>query len=231
MGRPWIVSPHEPIAKLEPNLWAVEGKVPTPGGITRRMTIARREDGGLWFFHAVPLDERTLAEVLEWGQPEALVVGHDQHCIDAEPFAKKLGLRIFGPGPNLTKLRARGLDVASIDELPSDPHLRFESMDGTKTGEPVFTVRSGDKVTLHFCDAIQNNPVDRMAFPLRWMGFAGGPKVVPAFRMLFTADRDRLRSHFDRLAGTPGLARIVPFHGTIIERDPADAIRRAARTI
>jgi hypothetical protein len=231
MARPWIVSPHDAIVKLEPNLWVVEGKVPTPGGITRRMAIGRREDGGLWFFHAVPLDEETLAEVLEWGRPEALVVGHDQHCIDAEPFSKKLGLRIFGPGPNLPKLRARGLDVASIDEMPQDAHLRFESMAGTKTGEPVFSVRSGERVTLLFCDAIQNNPPDRMALPLRWMGFAGGPKVVPAFRMLFTADRDELRAHFGRLAETPGLARVVPFHGTILDHDPADALRRAAATI
>jgi hypothetical protein len=231
MARPWIVSPHEAIVKLEPNLWVVEGKVPTPGGITRRMAIGRREDGGLWFFHAVPLDERTLAEVLAWGRPEALVVGHDQHCIDAEPFAKKLGVPIFGPGPNLAKLRARGLDIAPIDEMPRDSHLHFESMDGAKTGEPVFRVRSGDRVTLHFCDAIQNNPPDRIAFPLRWMGFGGGPKVVPAFRMLFTADRNRLRSHFARLAELPGLTRVVPFHGTIIDREPADALRRAATTI
>ncbi len=77
-------------------------------------------------------------------------------------------------------------------------------MDGTKSGEPIFLVKSGDKVTLHFCDCTQNSPGEGMVAPLRWMGFAGGPKVVPAFKFLFTADRDRLRSDFGRLAETPG---------------------------
>jgi hypothetical protein len=63
------------------------------------------------------------------------------------------------------------------------------------------------------------------------MGFTGGPKVIPVFRMVFTADRDKLCAHFGRLAELPGLTRIVPFHGTIIDRDPADALRQAAATL
>jgi len=226
------VSPHGPIEKLESNLWAVEAAVPTPGGIKRRMAIARRSDGSLWFFHAVPLRDEVLEEVTAWGKPDVLVVGHDQHCIDAEAFAHRLGLRIYGPRLNLPKLRARPLDLAgAIDELPVDPDLQFESMEGTKTGEPVFVVRSGDRVTILLCDCIQNNPAEGMGFPLRWMGFAGGPKVVPAFKFLFTADRERLRGHFARLAELPGLARLVPFHGAIIEGDIAGALRRAATTL
>lgn len=227
--RPWTVSPHGPIVKLEENLWVVEGQVPTPGGIKRRMAIVRRADGTLLFFHAMPLDDASMDALAAWGRPGALVLGHDQHAIDAEPFAQRLGLPIYGPGPNLDKLRARGLQIAgSLADLPADPGVRFEEADGTKTGEAVGVVTSGDRVSLLFADCCQNSPVDGMALPLRLLGFAGGPKVVPAFRFLFTSDRARLRAHLERLAGLPGLTRLVPFHGAVVEADAAAALRKAA---
>lgn len=227
--RQWTVLPHGPLVKLEENLWVVEGQVPTPGGIKRRMVIVRRADGSLLFFHAMPLDDASMAALEAWGRPGALVLGHDQHAIDAEPFAERLGVPIFGPGPNLDKLRARGLPIAgSLADLPADPGVRFEEADGTKTGEAVGVVQSGDRVSLLFADCCQNSPVEGMAFPLRMLGFAGGPKVVPAFRFLFVSDRARLRAHLERLAALPGLARLVPFHGAVVETDPSAALRKAA---
>ena len=46
--RPWIVTPHGAIEKLEDNLWAVQGDVP---GVPfkRRMFIIKRSDGSLMF--------------------------------------------------------------------------------------------------------------------------------------------------------------------------------------
>ena len=227
--RPWTVSPHGPIGKLEENLWVVEGASPTPGGIKRRMCVIRRADGTLVFFHAMPLEETAMQELSEWGRPEALVLGHDQHAIDAEPFAKRLGLSLFGPGPNLGKLRARGLEIAgSLSDLPADPGFRFEEVEGTKTGEAVGVVTSGGRTSLLFADCCQNSPAEGMALPLRMLGFAGGPKVVPAFRFLFMSDRARLRAHLERLAALPGLMRLVPFHGSLVEAEPAAALQKAA---
>jgi hypothetical protein len=228
-SRPWTVSSHGPLLKLEPNLWVVEGAVPVPGGIKRRMAVVRRDDGSLLFFHAMPLDEPAMDELAAWGRPGALVLGHDQHAIDAEPFAKRLGLAIYGPGPNLDKLKARGLPIAgSLADLPADANVRFEEAEGTKTGEAVGIVTSGERVSLLFADCCQNSPPDGMLFPLRMLGFAGGPKVVPVFRFLFMSDRERLRAHLERLAALPGLARLVPFHGSIVEDEPAAALRKAA---
>lgn len=227
--RPWTVSPHGPILKLEENLWVVEGQVPTPGGIKRRMAVVRREDGTLLFFHAMPLEDAAMAEIAAWGRPTTLVLGHDQHAIDADPFAKRLGLAIYGPGPNLDKLRARGLDIAgSLADLPADPNIRFEEVEGTRTGEAVGVVTSDDRVSLLFADCCQNSPPDGMMFPLRVLGFAGGPKVVPMFRFLFMRDRARLRAHLERLAALPGLARLVPFHGNLVDVEPTAALRKAA---
>lgn len=227
--RPWTVSPHGPIVKLEANLWVVEGKVPTPGGIQRRMTVVRRADGTLLFFHAIPLADAAMEELAAWGRPGALVLGHDQHAIDAEPFANRLGLPIFGPGPNLARLRARGLEMAgALADLPADPNVHFEEVEGTKTGEAVGIVTSGERVSLLFADCCQNNPAEGMVFPLRMLGFAGGPKVVPVFRMLFMNDRARLRAHLERLAALPGLSRLVPFHGSLVDEEPGVALRKAA---
>ncbi len=228
-ARPWIVMPHGPIEKLDDNLWAVEGQVPTPGGIRRRMCIVRRGDDSLLFFHAMPLGDEAMAEIAAWGPPGALVLGHDQHAIDAEPFAARLGLPIFGPGPNLDKLRARGLSLAgSLADLPTDPAVRFEEAEGTRTGDAIGVVTSGERVSLLFADCIQNSPPDTVALPLRWLGFAGGPKVAPVFRLLFARDRSALGEHLSRLAALPGLSRLVPFHGSLVDAGAGDALRAAA---
>jgi hypothetical protein len=63
--RPWVVTPHGPLVKHEANLWTVAGRLPG-APITRRMAIARRRDGTLVFYHAIPLDDAALAEVLAW---------------------------------------------------------------------------------------------------------------------------------------------------------------------
>ena len=55
--RPWIVTRHDPIEKLEDNLWAVQGDVP---GIPfkRRMFIIKRSDGTLMFSGtAMPVED------------------------------------------------------------------------------------------------------------------------------------------------------------------------------
>jgi hypothetical protein len=157
------------------------------------------------------------------------VLGHDQHAIDAAPFAERLAVPVFGPAPNLGKLRARGLEIAgALADLPPDPGVRFEEMNGTKTGEAVGVVTSEGRVSLQFADCCQNSPAEGMIWPLRMLGFAGGPKVVPAFRLLFTRDPAALRAHLTRLAELPGLVRLVPFHGTVVDAEAAGALRGAA---
>ena len=118
-ARPWTVLPHGPIEKLDANLWTVAGDLPrVPVKGIRRMSIVRRSDGSLLFFHAIPLDQKTLAEVREWGQPAVLVVPHDQHTVDARAFAEKLALRVFGPTLNEKKLRPRVDLAGTLEQRP-----------------------------------------------------------------------------------------------------------------
>jgi hypothetical protein len=225
--RPWTVIPHDPIEKLDENLWAVES--PVPGiPIRRRMCIIKRGDGKLVFVNAVPLADAALAEVTAWGQPAFLVIPHDQHGIDAHAFQQKLGVKIYGPKANEQKMRARWEVAGTLEELPADPSVSFESLDGTKTGEPVGIVRSGGRVSLLFCDAYQDASGYKLPLPLRMLGFGGGPKVVPIFKWLFTKDKAALKAHLDRLAALPGLERLVPCHGAITSSEAAATLRRVA---
>jgi hypothetical protein len=227
--RPWTVLPHGPIERLDDNLWTVAGDLPrVPVKGIRRMSIVRRSDGSLLFFHAIPLDEPTLGEVKAWGQPAILLIPHDQHAVDARAFAEKLGLRVFGPALNEKKLRAKVDLAGTLDQLDADPAVAFESLAGTKTGEPVGIVRSGDRVSLLFADAVQNIPNETLPLAFRLLGMGGGPKVIPPFKVLFVGDKKALRAHLQRLAETSGLTRLVPCHGTVINSDPAGSLKRVA---
>ncbi len=224
-SRPWIVSPHGPLEKLEPNLWTVHGMMGN-GVVDRRMNIVRRANGSLWFFHAVPLAEPELDEVLAWGKPEALILGHGDHGLDATPFARKLGVKIYGPRAHEAALRQKHELAGTLEALPEDPHVRFLEMRGTKKGDAAGLVTSGDRVSVMFSDCYQDHTHTKGV--ARLFGFRGGPKVVPLFRFLFTKDAKALRAHLEELAATPGLARILPTHGPMRTEDPAGTLRAVA---
>jgi hypothetical protein len=231
--RPWTVTRHDPIEKLEDNLWAVQGDVP---GIPfkRRMFIVKRSDGSLMFSGAaVPLDDATLAEVKAWGRPAMLVVPHDQHMIDARAFAEKLGLQIYGPKRCETKMRQRADLAGTLEAIPTDPTVRIEPVAGAKTGEPAIVVTSagGRRVSVLLADAIQNNPRQGMAFLPRLCGFGGGPKVVPVFKMIFLKDKKALRRQLEDWAALPGLERVLPCHGDAVSTGAAAALKTAAAAL
>lgn len=227
--RPWTVLPHSRLQKMEDNLWAVENNVPGTS-IGRRMCIVKRTDGSLLFYHAIPLDEATLAEVRAWGTPRYLVLGHDQHTLDAHAFAEKLGLKVYGPKKSEEKLRTKVSLEGTLEDIPDDPSMDIVSVPGTKHGEAAIIVRSagGARVSILISDVIQNNPREKLAFIFRLLGFAGGPKVVPVFRMLFLKDKAAVKETFLQWAAIPNLKRLVVFHGTVVENDASGALRAIA---
>jgi hypothetical protein len=95
--RPWIVTRHDPIEKVDDNLWTVQGDVPGVP-IKRRMFIVKRTDGSLLFFGcAIPLEDALLAEIAAWGRPSILVVSrhprsaHDRRAsVRGEAEAQRL---------------------------------------------------------------------------------------------------------------------------------------------
>jgi hypothetical protein len=56
----------------------------------------------------------------------------------------------------------------------------------------------------------------------------GGPKVTPLARLLGVRDPRAVAATLRRLATLPGLARLVPGHGRLVEIGAAEALRRCA---
>ncbi len=234
MPRPWTVTRHDPIEKIDENLWTVNGDVPgfpPAARFHRRMHIVKLSDGRLVFHNAVPLGDAALAEVMAWGKPSLLIVPHHLHAMDAYGFQARLGLPVFTSRAVVEKVHAIVEVDGTLEELPKDPALRCEPLAGTKFGEAAYVVRSGPRASLIVCDAIVNaRPGGGFAgLVFRLLGFTGPePKMAGAYKLRAVSDKAALKRDLLRLADTPGLVRMVPSHGEIVVRDPVGAIRRAA---
>jgi len=234
MPRPWKVTRHDPIEKIDENLWGVNGDVPgcpPSARFHRRMQIVRLSDGRLAFHNAVPVGDAALAEIMAWGRPSILIVPHHLHTMDAYGFQAKLGLSVFTASPSVERVRKIVKVDGTLDELPKDPALRCEPLAGTKFGEAAYVVRTGPRASLILCDAIMNGrPGTGFAgFMFRLFGVAGQePKMAGGYKLRAVSDKAALKRDLLRLADTPGLVRLVPSHGEIVTQDPVGALRRAA---
>ena len=226
--RPWIVTPHAPIHELTENLWVVESKVPGVP-LDRRMAIVKLSDGKLLFFHAVPLDDASLAKVQAWGQPAYLVVAHSQHGVDADAFQKKLGLKLYGPKRDEAKMRAKFDLAGTLEELPKDPAYELVPVGGAKHGEPAILVKSASGMSAVFSDAYMN--IRSGGFLMKLAGFVGPDKCPPIYRFRFIEDKAALKRFFETLAATEGLTHLVPCHGDVRSTDAAATLRRLAASL
>src|SRR5207249_2878764 len=145
----------------------------------------------------------------------------------------KLGLKIYGPKPCEAKMRERADVAGMLEAIPSDPNVRIEPVAGAKSGEPAIIVTSagGKRVSLLVSDGIQNNPKSSLGLLPRLMGFAGGPKVVPVFKMMFLKDKKAFKRQLEEWATLPGLERILPCHGEAVTTNASTALQRAAATL
>ncbi len=232
--RPWIVTPHGPLEKLDDNLWALRSALPglpRTAGFDRVMHIVRLADGRLVFHNAVPMDEPTLAELRAWGKPALLLVPHHLHAMDAHAFREKLGLQVYTGPVSVDKVR-RILPVdGTFDQLPKMDELRAFPLGGTKFGEFAFILQTGPRASVLFCDAVHNNARGSgfHGFMFNLMGFAGtAPKVPPFYKLRAVSDRAQLKADLLKLAATPGLQRLVFSHGAVVSQDAPGALRAAA---
>jgi hypothetical protein len=230
--RPWTVLPHDAIQKLEENLWTVAGRLPRVP-VNRRMTVVRLAGGGLLFHNAIPLEERAMAQVEAFGRPEFLVVPNGFHRLDLHAFrARYPALRVLCPAP----ARARVAALAKVDggweALPQGAGIEAVPLEGSRWGEAALVVHSaaGTRASLLFGDTVMNIPHRRGVggLVLRLVGSTGGARVTAITRLLAVRDVRALAASLERLAATPGLARLVPSHGDLVERDAAGVLRAVA---
>lgn len=234
------VTPHGPIERVDDNLWSVESAVPgIPGGpFPRRMSIVRLGDGTLLLHNAIPLDEAGLAALHALGRPSLLVTPSPLHCLDANAVRERFGVRLLCPAGAARAVRERTAVDGTLEELPRNPAVRFEPLGGVPSGEGVLVVTSGAgevgaRLSLLLGDVLLNVPhlPGFWGFVYRLGGFTGRAKCGPIWLKRAVADRAALRASLERLATTPGLHRLVPSHGPVIERDPGRVLVDVARDI
>jgi hypothetical protein len=226
-SRPWIVQPYRPIARIEENLWTVDGDIRVPGGVLpRKMALLKCDDGRIAIHSPIALDDADMAAIESWGEPAYCIVPNGYHRLDAPAFRQRYpALKMLCPDA----VRARVGRVINVDgdlaKLPRSIECRPLAM---VSGEAAFISRSGERLTLIFGDALFNLPrlTGVFGFVLNLIGSTGGPRVTPMAKLIAVSDRKLLASQLTELAALPGLTRLVPGHGKNIE-DEAPAILRA----
>jgi hypothetical protein len=224
----WRVLPHEPIERLEPNLWRVVGHMPPGMPLRRVMTVMKCMDGGLLIHNAVALDDASMRDLEAFGPIAQIIVPNAFHRMDVGMFKERYPLaKIFCPDGALKKVR----EVVSVDgtykDLPADASIRAETIRGTNEFEGYFLIQSGEHKTLVLNDLVFNMPHAHgfKGWVLRSLtNSTGGPRISRVAKWFFIKDRKAFVDHMTELANTPGLSRIIVSHHNMIETAPKETI-------
>ena len=223
----WTVLPHRPIEKLADNLWRVSGKL---GNVQRQMVLAKLRDGRVVVNNAIALDAPAMAELEAWGEPAVLIVPNGYHRQDALIWKQRYPKSTVVAPPKGRKRIEKIVPVdVSTTEAPGDDTVRVVPMDGCAS-DTLLEVRSGDAVTLVFCDTILNVP--KVGGAVGFFLAPTGQVSTPRFqRWLAIQDKRALAGHFERLAGTPNLQRLLFGHGEPVTDNAPEALRSVARQL
>ncbi len=232
--RGWNVIAHEPIEKLEENLWRVEGSLPGMP-MKRVMTVGKRADGRLVIHNAIALDDASMAALEAFGEPAFLVVPNGYHRLDAPAFKARYP-KIAAYCPRAARSRVEKVVPVDGDygAFPADDAVKLETLAGVGDAEGIMTVKSSSGTTIVFNDMLFNMPHTTGAhgFVFKHVtGSSGGPKVTRIARLFLLKDKVAFRRELERLADTPDLVRVIVSHHETIGGDVAGTLRSVARTL
>lgn len=221
----WTVLPHQPVEKLTANLWRVSGTLRSAGvDIQRQMVLARMRDGRVVVFNGIALNDVEMRDLESWGKPSLIVVPNRYHRQDAWIWKKRYAdAQVVAP-PGGRKAIGKVVPVdLTTNDAPQDDDVRLRPIEGCDR-DSLLQVRSGDEVTLVFCDTILNIPRRRgfTGFMLAPTGRVATPRVTRWFMM---SDKLAFATQLESLAHMPGLKRLLFGHGDPITDDPAGALR------
>jgi hypothetical protein len=225
----WTVLDNGPLEKHADNLWSVSGKMRR--GNQRRMTLARRADGGLVVHNPIALNEDQMREIEAFGQPAFIVVPNAFHRQDSFIFKQRYPKAAVLCPKNARKRVSEVVEVSGhLDEMPKDAHVEMFHLRGMKSREGAIVARSGGKAALVFNDALLNLAPGK--------GLAGffmaptGTLSVPRFtRWMLTQSGAELKEHLLELSRLPELTHLVPGHGEVLSGGVAASLTRAAERL
>jgi hypothetical protein len=227
--------PHAPIQELSENLWRVEGDLPH-FSMRRVMTVVRLSDARLVIHSAIALDEPSMQRLEAFGTPAFLLIPHVRHRLDAARYkARYPSLRVLVP----PAVRKRASAVVHVDgtytDMPPDPVLELQVLDGVGDAEGALIVESSDGASVVLNEVVfdldpPKSAVGRAA--LKLVGFGPGARVTPVVKLEMVKDKFALKTHLERLALTPRLVRLIVSHVRMSEgADAALALRSAANSL
>ncbi len=220
----WTVLPHDPIDKVESNLWYVTGMMPD-GRTQRAMCVARRRDGRLVIHNAIALEEPRMKELEAFGEPTFLVVPNSFHRQDAKIWKDRYPkIKVLCPAGGVEGVSKVVAVDGTYAGYPSDPDVELVHFDGCKDREGVMTVHSDGKTTAVINDMVMNI-TRRGGFWGFMLAPTGRPAVPRISRWAVVSDKRAFRAHLDRLAGDATLARIIVSHGRPMTDDPRGVLR------
>jgi len=219
----WTVCPHKPIEKIAENLWRVSGSMPRSEKQQRQMVLARLKDGRIIVHNAIALDDNEMSELEAWGTPSVIFVPNAYHRQDAGIWKDRYKeAQVVAPAGAKKRVASVVAVDAVSEEAPKDDTVRLIPLDGLP-GESVMEVKTGDGVTLVFCDAILNVP--KLGFPMGLIlgptGKVSAPRIV---RWMAMKDKAAFAAQLEKLAETPGLNRLMFGHGRPVTEDPKAAL-------
>lgn len=226
----WTVLDNQPIKELSPHLLRVEGKMPG-GKVQRAMLVARNGKGGLLIHNAIALSEDEMKRLEAFGRPEVLVVPNGFHRQDAKIYkARYPELKVICPsGARKRVEKVIPVDTTDPGEV-SDEIVQLEYVAGLKKAEFVLSVRSGNDLSLGFCDALLNMP-KRTGMAGLFLAPTGTLSVPRVMRIMSMNDRGALANHLELLSQAPGLARVCVGHGATAEEAPSAALLSARQIL
>ena len=230
----WTVLPHGPLRELETGLLTAVGQVPMPfGNFPRRMTVVGLPRRRTAIFSPVPLDPLSMERIETLGQPAYLIIPNGGHRLDARPFKARY--------PEAKVITARGAKDKVAEAVPVDATdarlgetAELITVAGTNDRELAMLVRHDGG-----CSLITNDIIGHVRHPqgpgawvmARLMGFgASGPQIPRVVRRMFVTDPAALAAQLRAWAALPGLRRIVPSHGDVID-NPTVALMRLAKSL
>lgn len=233
MSTDWKVLPHEPLQKLEENLWFVVGFATGP--LQRTMAVARMSDNRLVIHNAIALEEELMRELQSHGEVAYLLVPNAFHRMDAARFkARYPKATVLCPSGARTKV-AQVVAVDGVyEDFPKDDAVQLSYLAGLQDKEGAMTVRSKNGVTVCVTDALFNMPHQPGVggFVLKNLtASSGGPLVSRLTRWFMIKDKAAFRGQLESIAAIPGLKRVIVAHHEPIEGDVAATLRAVAATL
>ena len=232
----WTVLPHGPLREIDYGLMTVVGQIPMPlGNFPRRMTVVGLSGKRTALFSPIPLVEEEMERIEALGEPQFLVIPSGSHRLDAKPFkARYPKAKVVGPA-GARALIGEAIKVDVSGDRFDDRDVELHSVAGTGDRELAMLVRRPGGASLIVNDIIAHvaNPQGLGAWLMsRLFGFGPKRPAVPRpIRSKLVEDADSVAWQFKKWAAIPGLRRIVPSHGDVIDGQPSAELDRLAHAL